>query len=426
MTTEPHFTVEIAHNRYLAPGAGEIDAVINVATTETGARLPTAAQVIMLDCSASMYRPSKLAAAKRAASAAIDALRDDTAFAVVAGTDQVAMVYPEAPELAEVDEHTRAAAKEAIDAVQAGGGTAMSQWLQLAGELLASSRREVRHAILLTDGRNTSEPHADLANTLAELRGAFSCDCRGVGTDWEVGELREIADALLGTIDIVAEPEDLAADFRALAENAMRKMVPDVTLRLWTPQHAEVTMLRQVDPTLVDLTGHGTKPQPQLTDYLTGAWEHESRAYHARIALTPAGVGERMLACRIAVLDGDGTNLGAGKVLATWTDDPARYGALDTQVAHYTGQQELAEAIQAGLDARRVGDLDTATGKLGRAVALAEESGHTDASRLLSKIVDIDDSARGQVRLKPTVTAVDEMTLDTRSVVTTRMHRSAG
>jgi hypothetical protein len=34
----------------------------------------------------------------------------------------------------------------------------------------------------------------------------FRCDCRGVGTDWKVEELRTISTALLGTVDIVPEP----------------------------------------------------------------------------------------------------------------------------------------------------------------------------------------------------------------------------
>jgi hypothetical protein len=55
----------------------------------------------------------------------------------------------------------------------------------------------------------------------------FSCDCRGVGTDWEVAELRRISSALLGTVDIVPDPAGLAADFAAMMETAMGKQVDD-------------------------------------------------------------------------------------------------------------------------------------------------------------------------------------------------------
>ena len=57
-----------------------------------------------------------------------------------------------------------------------------------------------------------------------------------------------------------------------------------------------------------------------------------------------------------------------------WTDDEAQSTRINPHVAHYTGQAELADAIQEGLEARKDGDLDTATAKLGRAVKLAHES----------------------------------------------------
>lgn len=421
--TTPTFTVDVAHSKHLARGTAETDAIITVTTADADAGNSHAAVVIMLDTSASMFRPSKLAAARRAACAAIDALRDGTAFAVLAGTDQAEMVYPDERRLAAAGEDTRADARQAIEGISAHGGTAMSRWLWLADELFARSGCEVKHGILLTDGRNTSEPAEDLVSTLDRLRGRFTCTCRGIGTDWEVGELRQIAEALLGDVDIVAEPAELAADFSAIAARAMRKSVPDVALRIWTPQHSEITELRQVDPTVADLTEHGHRSQQQAIDYPTGAWEQETRAYHARISMRPGGIGERMLVCRASVVAG-GTQSKPGKVVVSWTDDPARAGMIDPTVAHYTGQEELAEAIQDGLAARREGDLDTATGKLGRAVALANESGHADAARLLSKVVDIEDAVTGKVRLKQSVSAVDEMTLDTRSVVTSRMRRS--
>ena len=47
----------------------------------------------------------------------------------------------------------------------------------------------LRHAILLTDGKNrTRRPSSSTRRRPCE--GVFSCDCRGVGTDWEVSELR--------------------------------------------------------------------------------------------------------------------------------------------------------------------------------------------------------------------------------------------
>jgi hypothetical protein len=96
---------------------------------------------------------------------------------------------------------------------------------------------------------------------------------------------------------------------------------------------------------------------------------------------------------------------------------------MNRHVAHYTGQAELAQAIQDGLEARKAGDEDTATARLGRAVALAHESGNEDTAHRLAKVVDVIDPATGTIRLKATVADADEMALDTRSTKTVRARK---
>lgn len=96
---------------------------------------------------------------------------------------------------------------------------------------------------------------------------------------------------------------------------------------------------------------------------------------------------------------------------------------INPQVAHYTGQAELAQVIQEGLEARKQGDFDSATAKLGRAVQLASASGNDETSKLLAKVVDVVDAASGTVRLKARVANADEMTLETRSTKTIRVKK---
>ena len=112
--------------------------------------------------------------------------------------------------------------------------------------------------------------------------------------------------------------------------------------------------------------------------------------------------------------------LGQGLVRAIWTGDEALSTRISRHIAHYTGQAELAQAIQDGLEARKAGDEDTATAKLGRAVALAHQSGNQDTANLLANVVDVIDPATGTVRLKARVADADEMALDTRSTKTVR------
>ncbi|MBM9508382.1 vWA domain-containing protein [Actinacidiphila acididurans] len=434
----PQFSVDVYQNEYLPEGAAEVNAIVTVTATGggttggqplSGAGNPAAAGVvIMVDCSGSMeYPPTKMRNARDATAVAVDALRDGTSFAIVAGTHVAREIYPADGGLAVASAATRHQAKQALRKLSAGGGTAIGTWLRLADKLLATSDVTIRHGILLTDGRNEHEKPEDLRDTLDACAGRFTCDARGVGTDWEVKELTGIASALLGSVDIVADPAGLAADFQAMMENAMGKEIADVALRLWTPQGSEIAFVKQVAPTVEDLTARRTEAGPRAGDYPTGSWGDESRDYHISVRVPPAEVGQERLAARVSLVlpaaDGTAETLGQGLVRALWTDDMAASTRISPQVAHYTGQAELAQVIQQGLEARKAGDLDSATAKLGRAVQLASASGNEDTAKLLAKVVDVVDAASGTVRLKAKVADADEMTLETRSTKTVRVKK---
>ncbi len=439
----PAFTAEVYQNEYLPEGGREVNAIITVTATgggTTGGRQPAgsryaagsgpaAAVAIMVDCSGSMdYPPAKMRNAREATAAAIDTIRDGVAFTVIAGTHQATDVYPGNGKVAIADDRTRAQAKLALRKLSAGGGTAIGGWLRLADKVLSQADVTIRHGILLTDGRNEHEEPEQLRAALESCAGRFTCDCRGVGTDWEVKEVTGIASALLGTADIVADPGALAADFRQMMETAMGKEVADVALRLWTPQGSVIKYVKQVAPTVEELTDRRVEAGPRAGDYPTGSWGDESRDYHVCVEVPAAGVGQEMLAARVSLVlpTGEGgapQAVSQGLVRAVWTDDMVSSTRINPQVAHYTGQAELAEAIQQGLEARKAGDLDSATAKLGRAVQLAAESGNEDTAKLLAKVVDVVDEATGTVRLKQSVADADEMTLETRSTKTVRVKK---
>jgi hypothetical protein len=440
--TESGFTIDVDQNQYLPEGGREVSAIVTVTSGADAAGLPGSsgpgsagsgspgtepgnAEIIIIDCSGSMdYPHTKIAEARAATAAAVDVVRDGVWFAVVAGTNLAWPVFPADGSMVMADAGSRAAAKRAVAGLRAGGGTAIGQWLQLARQIFEAYPAKLRHAILLTDGKNQHETPEQLAAAVSECEGVFSCDCRGVGTDWEVKELRTISTALLGTVDIVPDPSGLAADFAAMMESAMGKQVADVVLRVWTPQTATVKFVKQVAPAVDDLTGRRSQSRPQVGDYPTGAWgPGESRDYHVGVEVTAAGVGQEMLAARVSLVaaspSGDDV-LGQGLVRAIWTDDEALSTKINSRVAHYTGQAELASVIQDGLDARKQGDEETATAKLGRAVALAHQSGNEDTAKLLAKVVDVVDVETGKVRLRKQVEDADEMALDTRSTKTVR------
>ncbi|MET8943877.1 VWA domain-containing protein [Streptomyces sp. NPDC004542] len=439
----PQFSVDVYQNEYLPEGGREVNAIVTVTATGggtvgsavtaphlyTAGQGPSAAVAVMVDCSGSMdYPPTKMRNARDATAAAIDTLRDGVHFAVIGGTHVAKEVYPGGGGLAVADATTREQAKQALRRLGAGGGTAIGTWLRLADRLLSTADVAIRHGILLTDGRNEHESPGNLRAALDECAGRFTCDARGVGTDWEVKEVTEIASALLGTADIVADPAGLAADFTRMMETAMGKEVADVALRLWTPVGTTVRFVKQVAPTVAELTDRRTEAGPRAGDYPTGSWGDESRDYHVCVEVPAAGIGQEMLAARVSLVvpEAGGTvrNLGAqGLVRAVWTDDMTASTSINPQVAHYTGQAELAQAIQQGLDLRKAGDFDGATAKLGRAVQLASASGNADTAKLLAKVVDVVDATTGTVRLKAKVAEADEMTLETRSTKTVRVKK---
>ncbi|MDO0914885.1 VWA domain-containing protein [Streptomyces sp. DT2A-34] len=439
----PQFSVDVYQNEYLPEGGREVNAIVTVTSTGGGTvgsavaaphlyspgQGPSAAVAIMVDCSGSMdYPPTKMRNARDATAAAIDTLRDGVHFAVVGGTHVAKEVYPGGGRLAVADATTRDQAKQALRRLSACGGTAIGTWLRLADRLLSSADVAIRHGILLTDGRNEHESPEDLRSALDACAGRFTCDARGVGTDWEVKEVTAIASALLGSADIVADPAGLAADFTRMMETAMGKEVADVALRVWTPVGTTIKFVKQVAPTVEELTDRRTEAGPRAGDYPTGSWGDESRDYHVCVEVPAADLGREMLAARVSLVipqpDGTAQNLGAqGLVRAVWTDDMVASTSINPQVAHYTGQAELAQAIQQGLDLRKAGDMDGATAKLGRAVQLASASGNADTAKLLAKVVDVVDAAAGTVRLKAKVAEADEMTLETRSTKTVRVKK---
>jgi hypothetical protein len=175
-----------------------------------------------------------------------------------------------------------------------------------------------------------------------------------------------------------------------------------------------------VAPTIEDLTDRGTAVSELVREFPTGSWGDESRDYHVAVRVPSKALGSEQLVARVQIVVGDQT-MAQGLVKATWSSDTALTTRINPAVAHYTGQTELADAIQEGLAAKAAGDDETATIKLGRAAQLAAETGDDEATNKLKRVVEIEDADTGTVRLKRDASKLDEMALDTASTKTTRI-----
>jgi len=423
------FSAEVYQNEFLPDGGTDVHAVVTVTCTGAGAAgqegQGDAAEIVIVDTSGSMGEVN-IRAAQQAAAAAIDQIIDGTWFAVIAGTHEARMAFPAGrSELGMVlmDPASREAAKRAVSSFRADGGTAMGTWLTMASRVFATvPSLAQKHAILLTDGENQHETPEQLTTAIEAARGQFQCDCRGVGSAWQVAEVRRIAQALMGTVDIIPTGDQMASTFEQLMRQSMGRGVASATLRVWAPQGANVLFVRQVSPTVEDLTSRRQDLNPLTGAFPTGSWGDESRDYHVAIRLAAKGIGQEQLAARVQLAVGDKV-VAQGLVKAMWSNDDTLTTRINPEVAHYTGQTELADAIQEGLAAKALGDDATATAKLGRAVQLAAETGNDEATAKLKKVVDIDDPNAGTVRLRRSVDKLDEMALDTSSTKTTRVKK---
>jgi von Willebrand factor type A domain/von Willebrand factor type A C-terminal domain len=421
MGQEPVFTVAVDQNPYLTAGATAVEAIAGVKATgaEPGPAGPAAqaAEVVIIDISGSMCG-EKLVAAKKAARAALDALRDGTHFALVAGDDRAELVYPRGngTRMVQVTDKTRAAAKEALRAVNCRGGTDFDPWLLLADRLLATRPDAIRHAVLLTDG------HGLLRTALDTCKGHFTCDARGIGGDWSYHQLAKIADALLGTWGIIREPKDMEADFRQMIERAMSKSMAEVFLRVRPSRGARIRRVQQVAPAIVELTDKAIPaPDGRSFDYPLGPWGTEARDYQIGIEVdqtTMAMETNNPTPARAALVsvvthgsagtaDGEANTLAQASVKVGWTDDLGLSTRIDPVLARYTGQLELSQHVEAGLSALAARDYAAAENHLGAARRQARQFDREETLILLNRIVEVVDEREGTVRIRRNVNNKD-------------------
>jgi hypothetical protein len=422
------FTIDQFHNPYLPLGGKRVDVVVTLTADAGAGEMRSQSRVVgfIVDRSGSMAG-DRIKAVKSAAIKAIGMLDAATQFFVVAFNSKGYVIVPPGPA---TDDNKMTAASR-LKNLSADDGTAMSTGLATALEQFQKFPNALRYAVFLTDGKNESESPQNVANALRQCQGVFEADCWGIGTEWKVGEVQDIARTLLGKASLIPDLGGIEAVFHAAIGKAAAKSIQDVRLRLWTPASAQLAFVKQVNPTIEDLTSRGALAKPQTRDYPTGNWgAGESRDYHVAIDVPPGALDDEVLALRPSVVWREMGPAGVvdqevkppeSRVLVTWADDD-RSTRIEPHVAHYTGQAELAKSIQDGLARREAGDENGATELLGRAVKIAYESQNDELTSRLHKLVDVIDPASGTVKLRK-ADKVAEMDLLLESTTTKRSRR---
>jgi Ca-activated chloride channel homolog len=206
---------------------------------------------LILDHSGSMNgRP--LENVKKAAIGLVDKLKKGDRLSIVVFDHHAKVLVPN--QLIENPEQI----KRDINRLSADGGTAIDEGLRLGIEELAKGKKEtISQAFLLTDGENE---HGDNNRCLkfAQLSASYSLTLNtlGFGDNWNQDVLEKIADAGLGTLSYIQQPERAVEEFSRLftrmqtvgLTNAylLFSLMPKVRL-------AELKPIAQVAPDTIEL-----------------------------------------------------------------------------------------------------------------------------------------------------------------------------
>lgn len=419
-----NFKIENFYNPHLSVGASRLDSIISV-TASSGEGQGTVnnnlkkAIIFIVDQSGSMDIQGKMGIAKLAVRKSIDLIDEGSLFGIVAFSSYPQIIAPLKPATLANKEM----AHNAVKRLSAGGGTEMSKALFTVLDMIRDLRDTMIHAQFVTDGQNEASDRKELEKAITQCEGRLQCDCWGIGTDWEPKELKNISNRLLGTADAVPDPQRLEENFRVALARTMSKGIGDVRLRIQTPKSVKLVTIKQVSPEIIDLSKLAKKIDDKNIDIPLGAWGNEEREYQIAFELTPQAEGEEMMAGRPKIVyneNGQEIVVEGERIVAAWSADVAMTSRINEQVAHYTGQTELANSIKEGLEAKSRGDVDSATVLLGRAAKIAAESGNDEVTARLKKVVDIVDADQGTVRLKANAGKAADLELDMGGTMTIR------
>lgn len=419
------FDVTAYQNPYLREGDTRLQAVLSInlnADVQATKPVPLALAII-IDRSGSM-EGQKIEAAKDAAIRVIQAADESTAFMVVTFNEIASVIVP--PSAATPDNKARAV--QQIRSIYSNGGTCMSTGLSTVAREMATAQGRARKILFLTDGKNEGEKRNILDRAVQQCKQAqVEVSAWGIGTDWDEDELRYIAEQTQGDADIIPSPEQVAAAFISAFSHFQATAVTDVRLNLWTPQGVTIKSIQQVFPSILPLQAVPDATNARVSRVSLGSWaQGDQRDLLVELEIPSYAPGQQFLMSRPSLIfnapgmgEHEEKTERKGWVFAQWTTDLQLAAQIDHHVAHYTNQEELSQNIRDGQAALAVGDNERATRLLGRALALSQQTGNENMTKLLNKLVVKD--ASGTVRLNKNATEVERKTISINSGKTTRL-----
>ncbi|WP_278259167.1 VWA domain-containing protein [Nocardioides convexus] len=426
------FSAAVYQNEFLPDGGTDVNAIVTVTCKGAGTAGQSgsgaAGEIIIVDTSGSMG-PSTMSAAKEAAQAALAEIVDGTWFAVIAGADRAMLAFPQVssgPGMVRMDASTRQAASAAIGRFVGSGGTAISTWLDLAGQALRLGHRGHPAARAAADRRR--EPRAPGPSRRGDQPGHGLLPGGLPRRRHRLAGRRDPPDRA-GTARHRRHHPEPRADEGAVRGDHAQRHVPRRRRRL----AADVDAAGRGGA--VRAAGLADRGGPHRASYGRQPADRRlpDRRVGGRVARLPRGDPGARQGDRPGAGSPHGCSWRSG---TTWSPrawsrrpgptTPSLTTRIDQQVAHYTGQAELAQMIQEGLAAKASGDEATATTKARPSrPGSPPRPATTRPPPSLRKVVDVESEETGTVRLKRAVDKADEMALDTASTKTTRIRKES-
>ncbi len=227
-----HGTFALSHSSVLAQGSRQLFADLTLVADPGAEARETAplAMAIALDTSGSMTG-DKIAQAKSAITRLLRDMKDNDDVALVRYSDRAELVQP----LARVGS-VRESLISRVEALQAGGGTAIPLGLSGALEALAGERSgRVRRVVLVSDGLDSSRPQSESLASSSFERG-ITISSMGIGLDFDESYMGGLARAGHGNFGFVNDGPALASFLQRELKETAGTTVEGASVRIVLPE----------------------------------------------------------------------------------------------------------------------------------------------------------------------------------------------